>query len=132
RYTVGVWAGNADGESATFLSGQVSAAPVLFDVFDRLGASSWFARPEHALKTVSVCVDDGFLAGGQCQAKEIRIPTNNFFQTVTPFHRRIHLDPAGQFRVHSSCESVSNMLDEDWVVFTLSYWYILRQFHCEF
>src|SRR5690606_22190052 len=55
RYTVGVWAGNAGGEAASFLSGQATAAPILFDVFDRLGSSSWFEPPHHALKTVSVC-----------------------------------------------------------------------------
>lgn len=132
RYTVGIWAGNADGESATFLSGQTSAAPVLFDVFDRLGASSWFARPEHALKTVSVCVDDGFLAGGQCQAKEIRIPANSFFQTVTPFHRRIHLDAARQFRVHSRCESVSNMRAQNWFVLPPAQEFFWRQYHSDY
>src|SRR5690606_27737831 len=62
RYTLGVWVGNAAGEPATFLSGQSSAAPVLFDVFDALPKVNWFAKPAHALKTISVCADDGYLA----------------------------------------------------------------------
>src|SRR5690606_29958478 len=92
RYTVGIWAGNADGEAAHFLSGQTSAAPLLFDVFDSLPKVSWFEKPEAALKTVSVCEDDGFLAGGQCTPVDVDIPRESHFAQITPYHRRIHLD----------------------------------------
>ena len=37
RYTVGVWLGRADGASVPGLVGRVAAAPVLFDVFARIG-----------------------------------------------------------------------------------------------
>lgn len=132
RYTVGVWAGNAGGEAASFLSGQTSAAPVMFDVFDRLGASTWFAQPEQALKTVSVCGDDGFLAGGQCTSVEIRIPRDSHFQQVTPFHRRVHLDSKGQYRVHSRCETVSNMQSRDWFVLPPAQEFFWRQYHSDY
>lgn len=132
RYTVGVWAGNAGGEAATFLSGQTSAAPVMFDIFDRLGASSWFYRPEHALKTVSVCLDDGFLAGGQCSAQDILIPLESHFQQVTPFHRRIHLDAGGQFRVHSRCYAVGEMKSVDWFVLPPAQEFFWRQYHSDY
>lgn len=127
RYTVGVWAGNAGGEAAPGLTGQSSAAPVMFDVFNHVGASAWFARPEAALRQVSVCRDDGYLAGGQCAAMDIFIPRESHFQQVTPYHRRIHLDATQQFRVHSRCESVSQMQAQDWFVLPPAQEFFWRQ-----
>jgi penicillin-binding protein 1C len=129
RYTVGVWAGNAGGEPAPGLTGHTSAAPVMFDLFDRLGASGWFARPDHALKWVSVCRDDGYLAGGQCAATDIQIPRESHFQQVTPHHRRIHLDGGQQFRVHSRCENVSAMQAVDWFVLPPAQEFFWKQRH---
>lgn len=114
RYTVGVWAGNAGGEPAPSLSGQKSAAPVLFEVFAQLGNHRWFDRPAAALKTVSVCTTDGYLAGGQCESREIDIPRHSHFQQVTPHYQRMQLDAAGQYRVHAGCERVSAMAPTDW------------------
>jgi penicillin-binding protein 1C len=99
----------------------------MFDVFNRLGASAWFARPEAALKQVSVCRDDGYLAGGQCAAMDIFIPRESHFQQVTPYHRRIHLDATQQFRVHSRCESVSQMQAQDWFVLPPAQEFFWRQ-----
>lgn len=132
RYTVGVWAGNAGGEAAPGLTGQSSAAPVMFDVFDRLGASAWFARPEHALKKVSVCRSDGYLAGNQCPAVDMYIPRESHFQQVTPHHRRIHLDSAQQFRVHSRCESVGAMQAQDWFILPPAQEFFWRQQHSDY
>ncbi|MCX5513274.1 penicillin-binding protein 1C [Kaistia algarum] len=39
RYVIGVWAGRADGAPVAGLSGIGTAAPVLFEAFDRLGGS---------------------------------------------------------------------------------------------
>lgn len=116
RYTVGVWAGNAGGEPATFLSGQITSAPVLFDMFNALKKVSWFEKPEHSLKTILVCKDDGYLSGNQCDAQEMQIPKESHFDKVTPYHRAIHLDAEEKFRVHSECESVSNMKLAQWFV----------------
>ncbi len=116
RYTIGVWAGNAGGEPATFLSGQITAAPILFDMFNTLKKVSWFEKPEHSLKTILVCKDDGYLAGNQCDSKEMQIPNESHFEKVTPFHREIHLDAEEKFRVHSECESVTNMKLAQWFV----------------
>lgn len=132
RYTIGVWVGNADGEAAHFLSGQTSAAPVLFDVFDTLPKVSWFAKPEAALKTVSVCVNDGFLAGGQCNAVDVDIPLESHFAQITPYHQRIHLDSEGQFRVHGQCENVSGMQSADWFVLPPTQEFYWRQHHSDY
>ncbi|HWV16494.1 MAG TPA: penicillin-binding protein 1C [Cellvibrio sp.] len=132
RYTVGVWAGNAGGEPAPALTGSSSAAPVMFDVFDLLGASNWLAKPSHALKKVSVCADDGYLAGGQCAEVEQDIPEDSHFAVVTPFHKRIHLDGKKMQRVHSGCESVNSMRSLDWFVLPAAQEYFWRQRHSNY
>ena len=132
RYTIGVWVGNADGEAAQFLSGQTSAAPVLFDLFDTLPKVSWFEPPAAALKTIAVCINDGFLAGGQCQAKEVQVPRASHFARITPYHRRIHLDAQGQFRVHDGCEAVSRMQAVDWFVLPPTQEFYWRKQHLDY
>lgn len=132
RYTLGVWVGNANGEPATFLSGQSSAAPVLFDVFDALPKINWFAKPSHSLKTISVCDDDGYLAGGQCTPVDVEVPRTSHFAKVTAHHRRIHLDANAQFRVHSQCEAVSNMQSKNWFVLPPAQEFYWRQHHSNY
>ena len=132
HYTVGVWAGNAGGEPAPALTGATSAAPVMFDVFDLLGPSAWLQKPEQALKKVSVCEDDGYLAGDQCNAAESEIPEDSHFEKVTPFHKRIHLDGQKNLRVHSGCEAVNNMRGIDWFVLPAAQEYFWRQRHSNY
>ena len=69
RYTVGVWVGNATGEGRPDLTGAGSAAPILFAVFNRLGPSKWFSKPEADLRQVEVCKDDGYLPSGGCETE---------------------------------------------------------------
>ena len=38
RHVIGVWVGRPDGAPVTGLSGRITAAPILFDAFERLGA----------------------------------------------------------------------------------------------
>jgi len=132
RYTLGVWVGNAGGEPATFISGQGSAAPILFDVFDALPKVNWFAKPAHALKIISVCKDDGYLAGGQCDATDMEIPRSSHFEKITPYHRIIHLDKGEQFRVHNRCETVSNMQAANWFLLPPTQEFYWRQHHSEY
>jgi len=132
RYTLGVWVGNAGGEPASFISGQSSAAPILFDVFDVLPSINWFSKPAHALKIISVCKDDGYLTGGQCEAVDMQIPITSHFDKVTKTHRRIHLDSNDQFRVHSRCETVNNMQARDWFVLPPTQEFYWRQHHSEY
>ncbi|PUA27535.1 MAG: penicillin-binding protein 1C [Cellvibrio sp. 79] len=132
RYTLGVWVGNAGGEPATFISGQSSAAPILFDMFDALPKVNWFAKPAHALKIISVCKDDGYLAGGQCEAMDMEIPRSSHFEKITPYHRIIHVDKDEQFRVHNRCETVSNMQSANWFLLPPTQEFYWRQHHSEY
>ena len=46
HYTIGVWAGNAEGQGVAGLTGARTAGPVMFDILNLLPAeSSWFEMP---------------------------------------------------------------------------------------
>lgn len=116
RYTVGVWAGNAGGEGRPELTGIGAAAPVLFDIVNRLDGGAWFPRPEAHLKQVKVCRSDGYRAAGGCETAVVWAPRGAHFEQPSPHHRTVHLDPSSGLRVHGRCESVRSMAHETWFV----------------
>ena len=116
RYTVGVWAGNAGGEGRPELTGVGAAAPVLFDIVNRLDGGEWFPRPEAHLKAVKVCRSDGYRAARGCETAVAWAPRDSHFERPSPHHRTVHLDPSNGLRVHGKCESVQAMSHETWFV----------------
>ena len=116
NYTVGVWAGNADGEGKPGLTGLAAAAPVLLDLIGGLDGGGRIAEPADGLKPVEVCRDSGFLATALCPSETIRVPVESRFDKMCPFHQTVHLDGAGRFRIDSRCESVDRMRHEAWFV----------------
>jgi len=129
EYLVGVWAGNADGEGRTGLTGLLAAAPVLFEVFSSLPETSWFEEPLDDMTTVEICSKSGYLAGPHCTETEI-IHTNMAGQntTVCPYHRIVHLSPDEKYRVSNDCMPVSEMVHESWFVLPpLIEWYYRKK-----
>ena len=103
RYTVAVWVGNADGEGVHSLVGVQKAAPVLFDIFNRLPNDKYFDQPIDDLEPLAVCKQTGHLAGPYCE----QVDTVSLASTLTeseacPYHQIIHLDEKG-LRVHRGC-----------------------------
>ena len=129
-HTVGVWAGNGNGEPARAWRNS-HCGTLMLDVFSLLGPSPWPEPPLSELKTVQVCADDGYLAGGQCATRDQLAPRQSHFQTVTPHHRRIHLDSNGQ-RVHSGCERVAAMRHRDWFVLPPAQAWFYRRHHPDY
>jgi penicillin-binding protein 1C len=116
-YTVGVWAGNADGEGRPGLTGIAVAAPILFDVFNILPRSTWFRPPEDELYPASVCRISGHLPGPNCSEMDtLFIPDRGRVSPPCPYHREIHLSPDGTYRVNSDCQDLSDMRHESWFV----------------
>jgi penicillin-binding protein 1C len=109
HYTVGVWVGNATGEGRPGLTGSTAAAPLLFQLFNRLDAGPWFTRPDRQMKRVETCRNDGYLANGYCDIETLWIPRQSHFSRTSPYNVPIHLDATGRYRVNDACESVMRM-----------------------
>jgi penicillin-binding protein 1C len=116
RYTVGVWVGNATGEGRPDLTGVGAAAPILFDVFNGLARVPWGPRPDFALRPVTVCRNDGYLAVAGCDTETTFGPRDSHFQQPSPHQRLVHLDAEGRWQVDARCESVSGMSHSSWFV----------------
>ena len=132
NYTIGVWAGNADGEGKPDLTGVQAAAPVLFDLLGPLDGGGEIPRPQRGLKAVQVCRDSGFLATALCPAVTAWVPAESHFDRMCTFHQTIHLDASGRFRVDSRCESVDRMKHEPWFVLPPVQEYYYRVDHPEY
>ena len=126
HYTAGVWAGNADGQGRPELTGLAAAAPVLFDLMGALDTGGGIGRPPLGLKPIQVCRDSGFLATELCPQETAWVPVESRFDRMCAFHRMVHLDASGRFRVDSRCESVDRMRARPWFVLPPSQEYYYR------
>ncbi|WP_296380325.1 penicillin-binding protein 1C [Winogradskyella sp.] len=116
-YVVGVWVGNADGEGRPGLVGVQTAAPILFDVFDVLPKSEWFAKPYDEMLEVNICKKSGYRASSICDNTELRyIQVSGQKTEPCPFHQLVHLDTSERYQVNSSCEAFSNINNKPWFV----------------
>lgn len=129
QYVVCVWVGNADGEGRPGLTGIDVAAPVLFDIFKQLPTGKWFQTPKHYLKKMRVCKQSGYKAGTYCNEviEELVSPAGER-TALCPFHKLVHLDPTGQFRVTDVCESPGNMVHQSWFILppAMEYYYKIK------
>ncbi|MDP5076529.1 MAG: penicillin-binding protein 1C, partial [Nonlabens sp.] len=125
RYVIGVWTGNADGEGRAEMTGIDSAAPVLFDLFNRLPDTSWFAQPYDDMLEVQVCAQSGYLTTDLCPSSTQWIPAVGERFKPCPYHELIHLDTTSTEQVTASCESVQNMIPTPWFTLppVMSYYY---------
>jgi penicillin-binding protein 1C len=116
-HVVGVWVGNADGEGRPGLVGVQAAAPILFDVFDLLPKSDWFAEPFDEMKEVEICSKSGYRASNICEQKHKKfIQISGLKSKPCPYHVLAHLDKSEQFQVNSSCEDLANITHKSWFV----------------
>ena len=132
NYTIGVWAGNADGEGKPELTGLLAAAPVLFELLGAVDGGGAIGRPRLGLKAVQVCRDSGFLATALCPAVTAWVPEESRFDRMCVFHQPVSLDASGRFRVDSRCESVDRMRHEAWFVLPPVQEYYYRFDHPEY
>ena len=116
-YVVGVWVGNADGEGRPGLVGVQAAAPVLFDVFDKLPKSDWFTAPLNELVEVDVCARSGYRATPICgEVKKMDIAVSGLHSISCPYHKVVHLDKTETHLVNTSCESSADIVQKSWFV----------------
>lgn len=128
KYTVAVWVGNASGEGRPDLTGTSMAAPLMFSVFNLLSARSWFNKPLNDMLTLKVCKQSGFRASEICPDTELRLcQANSKKSPLCSFHKLVHLDETGTYRVNSNCYSVSRMKQVPWFVASPLQEYFFRQ-----
>ncbi|MCP4520289.1 MAG: penicillin-binding protein 1C [Cytophagales bacterium] len=118
NYVVAVWVGNADGEGRPNLVGVKAAAPILFDIFDVMGAGgAWFPQPYDDMHQVKICNKSGHKASSLCQEYSSEwickagLPTK-----LCPYHKLIHLDLSGKYQVHGQCASPSEMVHQPFFI----------------
>ncbi len=117
KYVVGVWVGNADGEGRPAMTGLSSAAPLMFKIFDVLPDTAWFTVPRQEMIKIKICKQSGYRAGPYCMETEEEYLGDKAIKTpLCPYHKLLHLDPSGRYRVNSSCEDVSKMIHKPWFV----------------
>ena len=114
---VGVWVGNADGEGRPGLVGVQTAAPILFDVFDLLPNSEWFAKPYDEMQEVSICKKSGYRASVNCdEVEEQFIQISGLKTQPCPYHLLVHLDQTESYQVNSSCVDLNAITHKSWFV----------------
>lgn len=132
EYIVAVWVGNANGEGRPSLVGIRTAAPILFDIFDKLPSTTWFEKPQHGISTVEICQKSGYKAGPLCQPiKKQSVPASSIKSDLCPYHQEVYLDKNG-FRVHDQCTSPSEMHKVGWFTLPPSIEYFYRQVHFDY
>jgi penicillin-binding protein 1C len=127
RYTIAVWSEGRPG-----LTGSAVAAPILFDLFNRVEPAAWFTPPEIDLKELDVCRNDGYLANGFCDTVKQWAPRDSNFDQISPYHVRLHLDRSRRFRVHGDCERVANMESVNWFALSPAQESYYRRHHAEY
>ena len=108
RYTIGVWAGNAQGQGVPGLTGARTAGPVMFEILNLLPQeddwfkepsrgqdattagggleADWFPEPDGGL-WADICAQSGMLAGPDCpEAQSMMIPEAGLDSEPCPYH----------------------------------------------
>jgi len=131
KYVVAVWVGNTDGEGRPGLIGVQTAAPIMFDIFRQLPSCEWFKEPKNNFAYVPVCRESGFRANIDCpDVDTILVPKNGYRAPLCSYHKLIHLDPTGSYRVNENCVSPADMITKSWFVLTPAMeWYYKQKNH---
>jgi penicillin-binding protein 1C len=130
---VAVWVGNTDGEGRPGLIGVQTAAPILFDIFRVLHNVSWFEKPKYNYTYVPVCRQSGYRANVDCpDVDTLFMPPNGLKVPQCVYHKMIHLDATGNYRVTEQCESPSNMQHKSWFILTPAMEYYYKQKNADY
>ncbi len=133
KNVVAVWVGNTDGEGRPGLVGVQTAAPILFDIFRLLPNVSWFQKPKYNFSFVPVCRQSGYRANIDCpDVDTLFMPPNGNKAPLCAYHKIIHLDAMGNYRVTEQCESPANMLHKSWFILSPAMEYYYKQRNADY
>jgi penicillin-binding protein 1C len=106
EYLVGIWVGNAEGDGRPGLTGVSTAAPLMFQFFQRLKNSGWFSKPETSLKLITICEKSGMSPNQFCPKKEVEIPKKAKITNRCTLHKNIILNTKNE-RVYLDCATTA-------------------------
>ncbi len=130
EYTVGVWVGNAGGEGRPNLTGVGFAAPIMFDLFGLLPATTSFGQPYDDMVRERICPLSGHIAGEYCiETDSVWISLKSLRTISCPYHVPVHLDASGRFRVNSNCYGVHAMQKVSWFLLPPAMEWFYRSSH---
>lgn len=132
RYSIGVWAGNADGKSAPVLTGGQSAGPVLFALFQQLPTANWLSPPWRALTELQVCKADGFPQRLGCDSELTQKPKAAQLQLGPGYMRQLWLDPTGHYQLPQGCVPGVQSQPQTRLVLPLAMAWFYQQQHPEY
>ena len=88
EYTIGVWAGNAEGAGVPGLTGARAAGPAMFDILNLLPQGGWFEEPSGSVVWADVCKASGHLAGPECpETVSMPLPERAMESAPCPYHK---------------------------------------------
>ncbi len=133
-YTIGIWAGNADGEGRPGIVGVHRAGSILFDILNILPREDrWFYEPLDEMVLSRMCAVSGHLAGPNCsEVDSLRIPAKSAETKTCPYHMRIHLDASQQYQVNTNCANRSDIQSQSWFVLPPQVASYYRQSHSDY
>ena len=133
KNVVAVWVGNTDGEGRPGLIGVQTAAPILFDIFRLLPNNKWFEKPKYNFSYVPVCRQSGYRTNIDCpEVDTLFMPPNGTKVALCPYHKIIHLDAKGNFRVTEDCETPSNMQHKSWFILSPAMEFYYKQRNADY
>ena len=133
KNVVAVWVGNTDGEGRPELTGIKTAAPILFDIFRLLPPANWFEKPLYNYSYVPVCRQSGYRANTDCpDVDTLFVPPMGSRAPQCSYHKVIHLDATGQFRVTEACATPASMLHQSWFVLSPAMEFYYKQRHADY
>ncbi len=116
-YIIGVWAGNANGEGRTGLSGTRSAAPIMFDLFNIVEFENNFHQPYDEMVDVEVCRQSGYLASPNCKDIDtVYVPEKGQETKVCSYHKLIFTDSDHKYQISQRCSNIVDMTPISWFV----------------
>lgn len=132
KYAVGVWVGNSDGEGRPGLTGARTAGMVMFDLFNSLPKSRWFATPERDLVKAEVCKESGLLTGINCPQTSIDtiwITKKGQETNACNFHIRVNVSEDFKYRVYENCANNRGIVQTSWFVLPPSWEWFYKERH---
>jgi penicillin-binding protein 1C len=104
NYTIGIWLGNANGNGRSNIMGVKIAAPVLFDVFNKLKGNEWFDKPYDDLAKMAICKESGYKANTACINNDtIYLQSSTSKMDLCQYHQIIYLDETNTYQVKYDC-----------------------------